>query len=169
MASRQVAILVGSDSDWAVMEACYKTLGEFGVPVTVRALSAHRTPDQLAAFVRGAEGQGVAVFIAAAGMAAALPGAVAALTSLPVIGVPLISGALQGVDSLLSIVQMPPGVPVATVAVGEPGARNAALLAVQILATADPSLAEAFKKFKSKQAETVDKKNQSLQERLPRG
>ena len=170
MGRKKVAIILGSDSDWPVMEACHKILGEFGVPVEVRVLSAHRTPDQLAAYVQEAQARGeVGVFIAAAGMAAALPGAVAARTSLPVIGVPLAAGVLQGVDSLLSIVQMPPGVPVATVAIGEAGARNAALLAVQILAVADPQLGEAFQKYRRNQAETVDKKNQSLQERLGRG
>jgi phosphoribosylaminoimidazole carboxylase PurE protein len=169
MAQKKVAIVMGSDSDWPVMESSYKTLREFGVPTVVQVLSAHRTPDQLSAFVRGAEAEGIGVFIAAAGMAAALPGAVAACTPLPVIGVPLISGSLQGVDSLLSMVQMPPGVPVATVAIGEAGARNAALLAVQILALGDPALGEAYRKFKRNQAETVDKKNQSLQERLGRG
>jgi len=169
MARKKVAIILGSDSDWPVMEACYKTLGEFGVPVEVRVLSAHRTPDQLAAYVKEAPAREVGVFIAAAGMAAALPGVVAAWTSLPVIGVPLVSGTLQGVDSLLSIAQMPPGVPVAAVAIGEAGARNAALLAVQILAGADPRLGEAFQNYKRNQAETVDKKNQTLQERLGRG
>ena len=168
MARKKVAIIVGSDSDWPAMEGCYKTLREFGVPTEVQVLSAHRTPDKLASFVQGADERGIGVFIAGAGMAAALPGAVAACTALPVIGVPLVSGALQGVDSLLSIVQMPPGVPVATVGVGEAGARNAALLAVQILATADPLLAEAFKKHKRNQVESVDRKNQSLQERLAR-
>lgn len=169
MTRRKVAILIGSDSDWPVMEACYKMLRQFDVPAEVQVLSAHRTPDKLAGFVRGAEDRGVAVFIAGAGMAAALPGAVAACTPLPVIGVPLASGALQGVDSLLSIVQMPPGVPVATVAVGEPGARNAALLAIQIIAIADPVLADAFKNYKRKQADSVDDKNQSLQARLAHG
>jgi phosphoribosylaminoimidazole carboxylase PurE protein len=169
MARKKVAIILGSDSDWPVMVACYQILGEFGVSVEVRVLSAHRTPDQLAAYVQAAPAREVGVFIAAAGMAAALPGAVAARTALPVIGVPLAAGTLQGVDSLLSIAQMPPGVPVATVAIGEAGARNAALLAVQILAVADPQLGEAFQKYRRNQAEMVDKRNQSLQERLGRG
>jgi phosphoribosylaminoimidazole carboxylase PurE protein len=168
MADKKVAIIIGSDSDWPVMETCYKTLRDFGVAAEVQVLSAHRTPDKLAAYVQAGEARGIGVFIAGAGMAAALPGAVAACTALPVIGVPLISGALQGVDALLSIVQMPPGVPVATVAIGEAGARNAALLAIQILAAGCPSLAEAFKNHKRKQVETVDRKNQSLQERLAR-
>ena len=166
MARKKVAIILGSDSDWPVMVACHQILGEFGVPVEVRVLSAHRTPDQLAAYVQAAPAREVGVFIAAAGMAAALPGVVAARTHLPVIGVPLAAGTLQGVDSLLSIAQMPPGVPVATVAIGEAGARNAALLAVQILALADPALGGAFKKYRRKQVESVDRKNQSLQERL---
>jgi len=169
MARKKVAIILGSDSDWPVMEACHKTLGEFGVPVEVRVLSAHRTPDQLAAYVQEAPAREVGVFIAAAGMAAALPGAVAARTPLPVIGVPLASGALQGVDSLLSMVQMPPGVPVAVMGIGEAGARNAALLAVQIMAVADARLGQAFQNYKRNQAETVDNNNQSLQERLGRG
>lgn len=168
MADKKVAIIIGSDSDWPVMESCYRTLREFGVGVEVQVLSAHRTPDKLAAYVGGAEGRGIGLFIAGAGMAAALPGAVASCTSLPVIGVPLISGALPGIDALLSIVQMPPGVPVATVAIGEAGAKNAALLAIQILGVGSPPLAEAFKNHKRKQAETVDRKNQSLQERLAR-
>jgi len=162
----KVAILMGSDSDWPIMEACYTTLQEFDVPVMVRVLSAHRTPERLRQFLTSAEQEQVAVFIAAAGMAAALPGAVAAYTDRPVIGVPLASEPLKGVDSLLSIVQMPPGMPVATVAVGEGGARNAALLAIQMLAVADSRLRDAFKLFKRKQAETVDKRDQDLQERL---
>lgn len=164
-----VAIILGSDSDWPVMEACYKELQGFGVQVAVEVLSAHRTPDKLRDFVISADEQGTKVFIAAAGMAAALPGAVAAITARPVIGVPLSSGALQGIDSLLSMVQMPPGVPVATVAIGAAGAKNAALLAVQILALGDPELTSAIKKFKSIQADLVDRKNQTLRERLRLG
>jgi len=169
MASARVAIILGSDSDWPVMEVCYVTLQELGVGVQVEILSAHRTPDKLREFVFSADGQGIEVFIAAAGMSAALAGAVASHTARPVIGVPLASGPLQGVDSLLSMVQMPPGVPVATVAIGAAGAKNAALLAVQMLALSDPELAEAVKKFKRIQAETVDRKNQTLRERLGLG
>jgi len=167
MADRpKVAIIMGSDSDWPVMETCYKTLQDLEIPVAVEVISAHRTPERLRDFVLSADDQNIAVFIAAAGMAAALPGAVASWTSRPVIGVPLASGALQGVDSLLSIVQMPPGVPVATVAVGAPGAKNAALLAVQMLALFDAEIAQVLKKYKRKQAKLVDEKNQTLQGRL---
>jgi len=169
MAGSKVAIILGSDSDWPVMEVCYTTLKELGVPARVEVLSAHRTPDKLREFVFSSDEQGIGVFIAAAGMSAALPGAVAAHTVRPVIGVPLASGPLQGVDSLLSMVQMPQGVPVATVAIGASGAKNAALLAVQMLALSDPKLADAIKKFKRIQAETVDKKNQTLRERLGLG
>lgn len=169
MGSAQVAVVLGSDSDWPVMERCHRLLAEFGIPVTVQVLSAHRTPERLREFVLGGEAAGIRIFIAAAGMAAALPGAIAAHTHRPVIGVPLVSGAFQGIDSLLSMVQMPPGVPVATVAVGEPGAYNAALLAAEILGVGDPRLAEAVKMFKRNQAESVDKKNQSLQERISLG
>lgn len=169
MAVKKVAILIGSDSDWPTMEPCYQELQNFNVPVVVEVISAHRTPEKLREFVIAAENQGIGIFIAAAGMAAALPGAVAAYTTLPVIGVPIISGALQGIDSLLSMVQMPPGMPVATMAIGVPGAKNAALLAVQILALTHPELGEVLKKFKRKQVESVDKKHQVLQERLRRG
>ncbi len=162
----KVAIIMGSDSDWPVMESCYKQLKEFGVSAVVEVLSAHRTPERLAEFVRSADKNGVRVFIAAAGMAAALPGSVAALTTLPVIGVPLVSGDLNGLDSLLSIVQMPPGVPVATVAIGPAGAKNAAVLAVQILALSNPALADALRKFKADQAAAVERKNQALKERM---
>jgi len=165
MARARVAILLGSDSDWTVMEVCYTTLRELDVPARVEILSAHRTPDKLRESIFSFEEQGIEVFIAGAGMSAALPGAVAAYTARPVIGVPLASGPLQGVDSLLSMVQMPPGVPVATMAIGAAGAKNAALLATQMLALGDPRLAEALKKFKSIQVETVDKKNQTLRER----
>ncbi len=169
MAGRAVAIILGSDSDWPVMEACHEQLRSFGVAVVVEVISAHRSPEKLREFVVSAEERGIGVFIAGAGMAAALPGAVAAHTTLPVIGVPLDSGGLQGLDSLLSMVQMPPGVPVATVAIGRSGARNAALLAVQMLALADPRLRAELKKYKSIQAETVDKMSQILQERLRGG
>jgi 5-(carboxyamino)imidazole ribonucleotide mutase len=162
----KVAILMGSDSDWPIMEQCYTTLREFDVPTAVRVISAHRTPERLREFMTSSDQEQVAVFIAAAGMAAALPGAVASYTDRPVIGVPLATEPLKGVDSLLSIVQMPPGMPVATVTVGKAGAKNAALLAVQMLAVADSRLRDAFKIFKRNQAETVDKKDQDLQERL---
>ncbi|HOW72454.1 MAG TPA: 5-(carboxyamino)imidazole ribonucleotide mutase [Phycisphaerae bacterium] len=169
MKRAKVAIIMGSDSDWPTLEACYQDLTAWGVCVEAQILSAHRTPEQLRAYVTEAEARGVEVFIAAAGMAAALPGAVAAYTIRPVIGVPLACGPLQGVDSLLSIVQMPPGVPVATVAIGSAGAKNAAILALQILSVADDGLKEALRKSKAAQSQTVDNKNRSLQERIARG
>ena len=149
--SRFVAILMGSESDRDVMKRAEEALTDFGVPYETNVLSAHRKPRALFAYVREAEGRDAAVFICAAGMAAALPGVVAAHTAKPVIGVPIDSGGLGGLDSLLSIVQMPKGVPVATVAVN--GAQNAALLAVQILAVGDPDLAKRFEEFKRRQAE----------------
>jgi 5-(carboxyamino)imidazole ribonucleotide mutase len=129
-----VAVLMGSKSDMDVMQACIETLTEFGIPHEVHVMSAHRSPDKLRAFVSSARENGFEVIIAAAGGAAALPGACKAYTPLPVIGVPLASSELKGIDALYSIVQMPPGMPVATVAVGGWGARNAAVLAAEILA-----------------------------------
>ena len=149
---RFVAILMGSESDRDVMKRAEETLAEFGVVSETNVLSAHRKPEALVAYIKESERRGAAVFICAAGMAAALPGVVAAHTPKPVIGVPMESGGLGGLDSLLSIVQMPKGVPVATVAVN--GAQNAALLAVQILATADDGLAASFEEFKRRQAES---------------
>lgn len=168
MANSQVAIILGSDSDWPTMEACYKQLQALRISVEVEVISAHRTPDRLGTYVHEAEQRGVRVFIAAAGMAAALPGAVAAHTSKPVIGVPL-DATLQGFDSLLSIVQMPPGVPVATVAIGKAGAKNAAVLAGQMLALADAKLADAMKEFKQSQAADVEAKSRALKEKLAGG
>jgi 5-(carboxyamino)imidazole ribonucleotide mutase len=162
------ALILGSNSDWSVVEACYRQLLDFGIPVEVQVLSAHRTPEALREFVTGSE-ERVGVFIAAAGMAAALPGAIAAYTTRPVIGIPVPAAPLQGIDSLLSMVQMPPGVPVATVAIGSAGARNAALLAAQILALGEPELRDRLKNYKRKQAESVDKNSQALQEQLRRG
>lgn len=162
-----VAIILGSQSDWPTIEPCYQQLQELEIKAEVRVLSAHRTPDTLREFVVTNEEQ-VRVFIAAAGMAAALPGAIAAHTTRPVIGIPVATAPLQGVDSLLSMVQMPPGVPVATVAIGSAGARNAAILAAQMLGLSDPKLRDRLKKLKSKQAESVDKNCQALQEQLRR-
>lgn len=166
MPTPAVAIVIGSDSDWPVMEACYRELVDFGVSAEVEVISAHRSPDRLREYVLSAAQRGIRVFIAGAGMAAALPGAIAAHTTLPVIGVPLVSGNLCGLDSLLSMVQMPPGVPVATVGIGPAGARNAAWLATQILALTDSRLGSELEKAKRKQAETVDSKSQILKERL---
>jgi len=149
---RFVAILMGSSSDRDVMKRAEEELAEFGVEFETNVLSAHRKPEALVAYIKDASSRGAGVFICAAGMAAALPGVTAAHTSKPVVGVPIASGGLGGLDSLLAIVQMPPGVPVATVAVN--GARNAALLAVQILASGDEDLAKRFEEFKRRQAES---------------
>ncbi len=148
---RFVAILMGSDSDREVMKRAESTLEEFGVPYETNVLSAHRKPRALVAYIEEAERRDVGVFICGAGMSAALPGTVAGHTAKPVIGVPLESGGMGGLDSLLAIAQMPKGVPVACVAVN--GAQNAALLAVQILATGDGELAKRFEEFKQRQAE----------------
>ena len=159
-----VAVVMGSDSDWPVMKRCVDTLGELGVGCAVRVLSAHRTPGQAAEFAAGAAERGVKVIVAAAGMAAHLAGAMAAHTTLPVIGVPMASGALQGVDALLSTVQMPPGVPVATVGIG--AARNAALLAAQVLALSDPALTEKLAAHKKSMADHLAAKNAAIAREL---
>jgi len=148
-----VAIVMGSDSDRAVMEATSKVLDEFGVEHSSHVLSAHRTPDALREFVLGAEDQGYEIFIAAAGGAAALPGVIKSHSTLPVIGVPLASSELKGVDALLSILQMPPRVPVATVSVGGWGARNAAYLAVEILALHHEAIRERYRAFRRRLSE----------------
>ncbi len=154
---------MGSDSDLSVMQSCVDQLREFGIEPTVRILSAHRTPQAAAEFAQTAETRGVKVVIAAAGMAAHLAGAMAAWTALPVIGVPLTSeGGLAGLDALLSTVQMPPGVPVATVAIGKAGAKNAAILAVQILALADPALRDKLLQFRKRQEQRVREKDAGL-------
>lgn len=166
MPSPLVAILMGSESDFEMMERCHKTLREFGIAHEVRVMSAHRTPDAVANFVRGAPARGIRVFIAAAGGAAHLAGAVAAHTSLPVIGVPLAATELQGLDALLSTVQMPPGVPVATVAIGRFGAVNAAVLAVQILALGDPALAKKLADWREAMRRKVEVADKALQAKL---
>ena len=166
MPSARVAIILGSDSDWPVMEKCVEQLRAFDVEPHVEIMSAHRNPDRVREFASSAEKDGFEVIIAAAGMSNALAGAIAAHTTLPVIGVPLVSGAMQGLDALLSTVQMPPGIPVACVSVGEAGAKNAALLAIQILARKDEKLAAAFRAFKTDQAKKVEAKNQTLQKRI---
>ena len=149
-----VAIVMGSLSDWETLAHASQALDEFGVAHDVRVLSAHRTPDELVAYVESAERGGVEVFIAGAGGAAALPGAVAAKTTRPVLGVP-IESKLNGLDSLLSMVQMPAGVPVGTLAIGRAGAVNAALLAVSILALGRPELHEALRRHRATQAQKV--------------
>ncbi len=150
-----VAIIMGSKSDWEVMRAASETLTKFGVPHESRVMSAHRTPDLVTEFVSGAEGRGVEVLIAAAGGAAHLAGVTAAHTLLPVLGVPMESASLKGLDSLLSTVQMPAGIPVGTLAIGKPGATNAALLAIAVLANKRPELREKLKKYRGEQAEKI--------------
>jgi len=150
-----VAVIMGSKSDWDTMSHAVAVLDEFGVPCEKHIVSAHRTPVWMAEFAQGAEGRGLQVIIAGAGGAAHLPGMVAAHTLLPVLGVPVQSAALQGLDSLLSIVQMPGGVPVATLAIGKAGAKNAGLLAVSILATTRPELREQLRAFRAAQTRQV--------------
>lgn len=150
-----VGIVMGSRSDWATLERAAQTLGQFGVPHECEIVSAHRTPDKLAAYAKSAADRGLKVIIAGAGGAAHLPGMMAAHTHLPVLGVPVESSMLRGVDSLLSIVQMPAGIPVGTLAIGPAGATNAALLAVAILATADRRLQDKLVAFRQDQTERV--------------
>ena len=155
-----IGIVMGSNSDWPTMQAAAKVLKEFGVPFEARVVSAHRTPDLMFEYAEAARTRGLRAIIAGAGGAAHLPGMIAAKTTVPVLGVPVQSKALKGMDSLLSIVQMPGGVPVATLAIGEAGAANAGILAAQILALSDPALAERLSAFRAAQtasvAETVE-------------
>jgi 5-(carboxyamino)imidazole ribonucleotide mutase len=155
MAQAPVAIIMGSQSDWATMRHCAETLDALGVGYEARIVSAHRTPDRLVAFAKGARDSGFKVVIAGAGGAAHLPGMAAAMTPLPVFGVPVESHALSGQDSLLSIVQMPAGIPVGSLAIGRPGAVNAALLACAVLALSDPALAERLDAWRTKQTDAV--------------
>jgi phosphoribosylaminoimidazole carboxylase PurE protein len=157
-----VALLMGSDSDWETVREAVGTLKQFGVPCEVRVISAHRTPGRASAFARGAALRGIKVIIAAAGGAAHLAGVLAAHTILPVIGIPIQGGALDGLDALLSTVQMPAGVPVATVALGKSGAINAALLAVQILALERPDLQKKLARQKQVLKKKVDEGNKRL-------
>ena len=161
-----VAVLMGSDSDFPVMTSALDVLDAFGVEYEVRVSSAHRTPAATRDYVLDAQDRGCAVFIAAAGMAAHLAGAVAALVVRPVVGVPVDAGPLRGEDALLSTVQMPGGIPVATVAIGKAGARNAGYLAVQILAVADPALASELTAERERNAAAILKRNDALQEKL---
>ena len=154
-ASGKIAICMGSQSDWQTMQGAAAILDDLGAAYEVKIISAHRTPARLSAFAEAAEQSGFAVIIAGAGGAAHLPGMLAAHTHLPVLGVPVESAALKGMDSLLSIVQMPAGVPVGTLAIGYAGAKNAALLAVQILALSDPALAKAMKDWRAAQTANV--------------
>ena len=157
-----VSIIMGSTSDLPVMEKAMKFLDDMEVPFEVNALSAHRTPDAVEKFAKDAAGRGLKVIIAGAGMAAALPGVIAASTTLPVIGVPIKGSAFDGMDAMLSIIQMPPGIPVATVGVN--GAMNAAILAVEIMALADASLAEKMKIYKDGLGAKIEKANKDLAE-----
>ena len=161
-----VAILMGSDSDLPVMQGTMDIFEKLRVNYEVRITSAHRTPEQTRDYVQDAESRGCAVFIAAAGLAAHLAGAVAAHTIRPVTGVPIASGSLQGMDALLSTVQMPSGIPVATVAIGSTGAKNAGYLAAQVLATTDTELAERVRGERQANAENVVEKNRQLQDSL---
>ena len=156
-----VGVIMGSKSDWETMRHASEVLNQFGVQHECRVVSAHRTPDWMSQYAKEAEGRKLEVIIAGAGGAAHLPGMVASLTVLPVLGVPVQSKALQGLDSLLSIVQMPGGIPVATLAIGEAGAKNAGLLAVRILATTRPDLRQKLRAFMDEQA------NKVLEEKLP--
>jgi 5-(carboxyamino)imidazole ribonucleotide mutase len=159
----RVGVIMGSDSDWSVMQGAAQALAEFGIPSEVRVVSAHRTPAVMFDYARGAADRGIEVIIAGAGGAAHLPGMVAAATPLPVIGVPVPLARLDGLDSLLSIVQMPAGVPVATVSIG--GGRNAGLLAVRILGSSDPRLRARIVAFADQLAASVRAKDEALQQR----
>jgi 5-(carboxyamino)imidazole ribonucleotide mutase len=160
----QTVLMMGSDSDWPTLEPVVATLKELGIDCAVRVLSAHRTPEQAREFVQQSEKGGTKVFLCAAGVAAHLAGAVAAHTSRPVIGIPIASGPLNGLDALLSTVQMPPGVPVATVAIG--GAVNAAVLAAQIIGTGDTAVAQRVADWRKAQTQKVLEKDRKLQEKL---
>jgi len=164
MSEPRVAVIMGSDSDWNVMKAAADVLTKFGVPFEVEVVSAHRTPDKMIAFGKQAAGRGLRVIIAGAGGAAHLPGMVASVTTLPVIGVPVPLAKLDGLDSLLSIVQMPGGIPVATVGIG--GAQNAGLLAVRMLAASDLQLTEALQEYADSLEALVAEKNSALQASL---
>ena len=154
-----VSIIMGSTSDWSVMESTAKIFDEYQIPFEINALSAHRTPEAVEVFAKGAVDRGIKVIIAAAGMAAHLPGVIAAMTPVPVIGVP-IKATLDGMDALLAIVQMPPGIPVATVAIN--GSRNAAILAMQIMAVGDKEMMQKVVSFKSTLKEKIEKANQDF-------
>lgn len=160
----RVAIVMGSDSDWPTMRGASEILSRLGVPHEVEVVSAHRTPDKMMAFAREAAGRGLSVVIAGAGGAAHLPGMIASMTTLPVIGVPVALAKLDGLDSLLSIVQMPAGIPVATMSIG--GATNAGLLAARILGAFDPELASRLTSYASGLADLVEEKNAALRRSL---
>lgn len=161
-----VAVLMGSDSDFPTVSAAVEVLDGFGIRTEVKVTSAHRTPDATHSYVKDADARGCAVFIAAAGMAAHLAGTVAALTLKPVIGLPIDAGPLSGMDSLLSTVQMPGGIPVACVAIGKAGAKNAGYLAAQILALGDPALARRLAEDRAANARSIAEKDRNLQQQL---
>jgi len=163
MSKPLVSIVMGSDSDLEIMREAGKALDEFGISYEMDVTSAHRSPDRTADYARKAVGRGIQVIIAGAGGAAHLAGVIAAHTTLPVIGVPIPSTSLQGMDSLLAIVQMPAGIPVATVAIGRPGATNAGILAAQIIAVADKSIAKKLEVHKEKLARGVEEKSKKMQ------
>jgi 5-(carboxyamino)imidazole ribonucleotide mutase len=164
MAEPVVGVVMGSDSDWSVMSDAAQTLKEFGIEYEVEVLSAHRTPERMLDWGKNAAARGIKVIIAGAGGAAHLPGMLASVTTLPVIGVPVALNQLDGMDSLLSIVQMPAGVPVATVSIG--GAKNAGILAARILSTFDERLEKALSDYSKSLVETVKTKNQQLQQQV---
>ncbi len=166
MSKSFVAVLMGSDSDLPVMQTTLDTLQTLGVPFEVKITSAHRTPDRTHAYVKDADARGCAVFIAAAGLAAHLAGTLAGLTVKPVIGVPMEAGPLNGMDALLSTVQMPAGIPVACVAIGKAGAKNAAYLAAQILAVSDADIAATLRQEREENAEKIYSKDAALQQQL---
>ncbi|NVL89635.1 MAG: 5-(carboxyamino)imidazole ribonucleotide mutase [Desulfobacterales bacterium] len=157
-----VGIVMGSDSDWGVMEKAVSVLNQLNIPFDVTVSSAHRSPDRTADYARSARAKGLRVIIAGAGAAAHLAGSIAALTTLPVIGVPIDSSSIKGLDALLATVQMPSGVPVATMAIGAAGAKNAAILAAQILATSDPAIEGRLEQFKKEMADQVAQKAETL-------
>src|SRR3989338_8094152 len=161
-----VSIVMGSDSDLAVMKEAKKVLDDYGVPSETKILSAHRSPDDVRKFTKSARAHGIKVIIAGAGGAAHLAGVVASHTTLPVIGVPMETNELKGIDSLFSTVQMPSGVPVATVSIGKTGAKNAAILALEILSLQDRRLAKALESFKKELAESVKEKNRDINKGL---
>ena len=161
-----VGILMGSDSDWGVMKKAGAVLTQLDIPFEATVASAHRSPERTAKYTKAARSRGLKVIIAGAGAAAHLAGAVAALTTLPVIGVPIDSSSLKGLDALLATVQMPSGIPVATMAIGAAGAKNAAILAAQILGTSDTEIEARLEKFKKKLASEVEKKAEALQKNL---
>lgn len=161
-----VGIIMGSDSDWGTMQKCVATLKEFGIPFEAHVMSAHRTPERAARYATEAEGRGLKVLVCAAGMAAHLAGVIAGHTTLPVLGVPMKGGAMDGLDALLATVQMPGGIPVATLALGNAGATNAGVLAAQILALSDPALRERLHAYKEAMARKVAEADARLQGEL---